>query len=106
MKKQGKSRGEGQKTKQKEKNPAISALGRRIKELRKEKGYSSLYDFAYEHEISRGQYARFEQGANMTFLNFLKVASALGITLSELFEGLDENLHPGKASSERKPARK
>lgn len=103
MKKQGKTGDEIKKQKD-DKNPAIKSLGERIKELRRKKGYTSLYDFAYEHEISRGQYARFEQGANMTFLNFLKVADALDITLSELFEGLEDKLPSSR--TEKKMAKK
>lgn len=103
MKKQGRSKGEVRnKSKKGEKDPAIAALGNRIKEIRRKQGYTSLYDFAYEHEISRGQYARFEQGANMTFINFMKVAKAFGITLSELFEGIENSLQTGKTTSDKR----
>ena len=71
-------------------------LGDRIRHFRKEKGYTSLYDFAYAHDISRTQYARFEQGTNMTFHNMLLVVTALEITLSQLLESFEDDLSKGE----------
>jgi transcriptional regulator with XRE-family HTH domain len=65
-------------------------LGERIKQLRIAKGYTSYEYFAYDHNISRAQYGRYEQGQNITIINLAKLANAFGITLAEFFsEGFD-----------------
>lgn len=75
------------------KTPAMSErmdkLGKRIKELRIAKGYSSHETFAYEHNINRPQYWRYENGQDLRFSTLLKVIDALGVTVEEFFEGFE-----------------
>ena len=74
----------------KEPNKDLVALGNRIKELRIKKGYSNYEYFAYENNISRSQYGRYEKGEDLKYSNLLKVIRALGISLEEFFsEGFD-----------------
>lgn len=71
-----------------EKQVVIKKIGNRIKQFRRNAGYSSLEKFAYEHEINRTQYARYERGEDMRLSSLLNLLSAHGITLQEFFKGL------------------
>lgn len=64
---------------------ALKKLGERIKELRIEKGYTSYEYFAYEHEISRAQFGRYERGEDLRFSSLMRVINALGLTLEDFF---------------------
>lgn len=73
------------------KEELLKKLGKRIKELRIAKGYSSYEYFAYEHNISRAQYGRYEKGEDLRFSSLSKVITALGITMKDFFaEGFEE----------------
>lgn len=76
------------------KEEVLKKLGKRIKEIRIAKGYSSYEYFAYEHNISRAQYGRYEKGEDLRFSTLAKVINAFGMTMNEFFaEGFeDENL--------------
>lgn len=63
-------------------------IGKRIKQLRKDAGYSAAEKFAYEHEISRAQYAGWEKGQDMKISSVLKIAKAHRITLDDFFSGI------------------
>jgi transcriptional regulator with XRE-family HTH domain len=68
----------------------MKKLGDRIRSLREKKGYSNYEVFAHEHNISRGQYWRYENGQNLRFSTLVKIVQAFGITLEEFFsEGFD-----------------
>jgi transcriptional regulator with XRE-family HTH domain len=86
-------KGKGKKSSQvPELNPdaTLKKLGERIKQLRIKKGYTSYEYFAYEHNISRAQFGRYEKGQDLRISSLIKVVNALGITLSEFFsEGFD-----------------
>jgi transcriptional regulator with XRE-family HTH domain len=70
----------------------ISLLAQRIKELRKKAGYSSYENFAYDHNITRSQWGRYERGEDMRFSSLVKVCKALDISLKEFFEqGFEKN---------------
>lgn len=69
---------------------ALKKLGKRIKQLRIQKGYTSYEYFAYDHDISRAQFGRYENGEDLRFSSLLKVVNALDISLEEFFsEGFD-----------------
>lgn len=68
----------------------LKRLGERIKDLRLKKGYSSYEYFAYEHNISRAQFGRYEQGQDLRFSSLAKIVAAFDMTLKEFFsEGFD-----------------
>ncbi|OCA77559.1 transcriptional regulator [Chryseobacterium artocarpi] len=72
------------------KEEMLKKLGDRIKQLRINKGYSSYEYFAYEHNISRAQFGRYERGEDLRFSSLIKVINALDLTLAEFFaEGFD-----------------
>ncbi|MGE8555019.1 MAG: helix-turn-helix domain-containing protein [Chryseobacterium jejuense] len=73
------------------KEEVLKKLGKRIKEIRIAKGYSSYEYFAYEHNISRAQYGRYEKGEDLRFSTLAKVINAFGMTMNEFFaEGFEE----------------
>lgn len=68
----------------------LQKLGKRIKSLRIKAGYTSYEYFAYEHEIPRAQFGRYEQGQDLRFSSLIKLINAFGMTMTEFFsEGFD-----------------
>ena len=60
-------------------------LGQRIKELREEAKMSQK-DLAYAADLDRSYIASIENGQrNVSIVNIEKIATALGVTLQELF---------------------
>lgn len=69
----------------------LKKLGSRIKELRIKAGYSSYEFFAYDHNIQRAQWGRYENGQDLKFSSLVKVVEAFDLTLSEFFkDGFDK----------------
>lgn len=76
----------------KEKPKELQVLAKRIKELRKKAGYSSYENFAYDNNITRSQWGRYERGEDLRYTSLKKVCKALKISLEEFFsEGFEEN---------------
>jgi transcriptional regulator with XRE-family HTH domain len=72
-------------------NLLLKALGQRIRELRTEQGYSQEA-FADKCGVHRTFMGTIERGeSNLSFQNILKVAITLGVSLSSLFQDLEEN---------------
>jgi transcriptional regulator with XRE-family HTH domain len=71
-------------------NRLLKALGQRIRELRTERGYSqeSFADKCGVHRTFMGTVERGE--SNLSFQNIARVAATLDVTLSNLFEGIEE----------------
>ena len=64
-------------------------LGARIRELRNQKGLSQE-KFALDIGMDRTYFASVEAGRrNIAIINIKKIADGLGVTLSELFEGIN-----------------
>lgn len=73
------------------KQEQLQKLANRIKELRIKKGYTSYETFAYDHNIPRAQYGRYEKGEDLKFSSLLKIIKALDISLKDFFdEGFTE----------------
>ena len=68
------------------KQEQLQKLANRIKQLRIEKGYTSYEYFAYDHNIPRAQYGRYEKGEDLKFSSLLKILKGLDINLKEFFE--------------------
>lgn len=70
------------------KNPALVKLGKKIRELRTEKGFSQE-DFAYEVGLDRTYMGGVERGErNIAALNLMRIAKSLKIEVGELFPSL------------------
>ena len=63
----------------------LHQVGRRLKALRKAKGYSNYEQFAFEHNIGRAQYGRYEKGSDLRLSTFFKVLDALDISPAAFF---------------------
>ena len=64
-------------------------LGMRIQKLRKEKTGLSQEKFALKIDMDRTYFASVEAGKrNIAIINIKKIADGLGVSLSELFEGI------------------
>jgi len=74
---------------------ALKKLGARIKQLRKAAGYRNAEKFAFEHDISRSQYTRYENGEDLRYSSLVKLTNAFGLSLAEFFsEGFDDTSDP------------
>jgi transcriptional regulator with XRE-family HTH domain len=72
-------------------NEDIKKLAQRIRALRKSLGYTNADFFAYEKEITRSQYARYETGEDIRFSSLMKLIRAFGMTPAEFFkEGFEQ----------------
>ena len=68
------------------KNPILQQLGKRIRTLRQSAGYTQE-EFAYKAGLDRSYYGAVERGErNLSVLNLLKIAEALGVDVGVLFE--------------------
>lgn len=71
-------------------NEDLRRLGDRIRALRIKKGYSNYESFAYDHNIARAQYGKYENGENLRYTSLLRVIKALGVSVQEFFsEGFE-----------------
>ena len=68
----------------------LKKLGNRIKDLRIKNGFTNYEYFAYENNIGRAQYGKYETGGNIQFITLIKIISAFKMTVNEFFaEGFD-----------------
>ena len=66
----------------------IQKIGDRIRELRKNAGYTSYENFAFDNDIPRVQYGRMEKGVNFQLATLMRVLDIHKITLEDFFKGL------------------
>lgn len=67
------------------KHPALIKIGKRIRELRKEKGFSQE-NFAYEVGLDRTYMGSVERGErNLAAINLIRIAKTLKVEVGELF---------------------
>jgi transcriptional regulator with XRE-family HTH domain len=64
-------------------------IGKRIKSLRQQAGYTNAEKFAFEFEITRSQYANWEKGQDMKLSSLLRILKAHNITLQQFFEDFE-----------------
>jgi len=64
----------------------LKLVGERLRELRISAGFKNYEHFAYSHGLSRAQYGRYENGANMTFTTLLRLIEIHDITLNAFFD--------------------
>lgn len=68
----------------------LKKVGERLKFYRKKAGYTNYEYFAYENNISRPQYGKYEAGANIQLNTLIKILNALDVSLEEFFRGFDK----------------
>ena len=70
---------------------ALGKFGERLRYFRKLKGFSNYEHFAYEVDISRSQYGKYESGGNIKLSTLIKILNFLEVSLKEFFsEGFDD----------------
>ena len=67
----------------------LKTIGERLEHFRKEAGYTNYEYFAYDNNISRPQYGKYEAGANIQLNTLIKILKAMNVTLEEFFKGID-----------------
>jgi transcriptional regulator with XRE-family HTH domain len=66
-------------------------MGERIRDLRKKAGYTSQKTFAYDAEIPRALYGKYEKGSNITIASLYCILQYHQITFEEFFsKGFDD----------------
>ena len=60
-------------------------ISKRLKQLRKEKGFKNYEHFAYELGMSRSAYWRIEKGFNFEMKTLFRICKLLGISVQEFF---------------------
>jgi transcriptional regulator with XRE-family HTH domain len=64
----------------------LKRVGVKLTELRKQKGYTSHEDFAFDNDIPRVQYWRIEKGkTNLTLKSLIKLLAIHKLTVEEFF---------------------
>lgn len=64
----------------------IDKVSKKIKHLRKAKGFTSFEAFANEYDLDRVQYWRVESGSNITLKTFFRILEIHAITPKEFFD--------------------
>lgn len=67
----------------------FEAIAKRLKEIRKSKGYNNYEHIAFDLGMSRSAYWRLESGANFEMKTLLKICKLLEISLEVFFNGID-----------------
>jgi transcriptional regulator with XRE-family HTH domain len=79
----------------------LKALGARIKEMRKKKGWS-LRDMVILHDYHDSQWRKFESGGSMNVQSLIRIANVFEMPVSKLVEGLGEYPKIGPATVAKK----
>jgi hypothetical protein len=77
----------------------LISVGRRLTELRKEKGYATHEDFAVEYDLPAFQYWRLEKGrANFTLKTLMRVLEIHQLSLEDFFISVKQRNTVGNQS--------
>jgi transcriptional regulator with XRE-family HTH domain len=69
----------------------LNKVADRIRQLRLKRGYTSYEIFAFENNINRAQFGRYERGEDLRISSLFKVLRALKVTPKEFFsEGFEK----------------
>ncbi len=64
----------------------LKKIGERIKALRKAKGHKSSEKFAFQHDLDRAQFGKYERGqVDMQISSLVKTLIALDVDIQEFF---------------------
>jgi transcriptional regulator with XRE-family HTH domain len=79
-----------QKSEESEESVYLKKIGDRLKYFRKKAGYTNSEYFAYDNNISRPQYGKYEAGANIQLNTLIKILKAMNVSLEEFFTGFNK----------------
>ena len=77
--------------------PELGLIAKRLRELRKQKGFANYEHIAFELGMSRSAYWRLESGANFELKTLIKICKLLDVPLEEFFQGITSPKTKGKA---------
>jgi transcriptional regulator with XRE-family HTH domain len=64
----------------------LEQIGTKLRELREQKGYDSIKDFAVDHDLPMIQYWRIEKGkANLTLKSLTRILAIHSVSMEEFF---------------------
>lgn len=63
----------------------VGSIAKKLKYLRVQAGFSNYEDFAYDADIARAQYGKYENGANMMITSLVKILKYHKMSLAEFF---------------------
>jgi transcriptional regulator with XRE-family HTH domain len=64
----------------------VKRIGLRLRQLRKDRGFNNSDDFAYEFQLNRSQYGKYEAGSeDLRISSLIKILDKLKIGLSDFF---------------------
>lgn len=69
--------------------PELELIAKRLRELRKAKGYANYEHIAFDLGMSRSAYWKLESGSNFEMKTLIKVCRVLNVTLEEFFTGIN-----------------
>lgn len=76
------------KTKPKKLDRRVKKMADKLRQMRKESGYTSGETFAFDKELPRVQYWRMEHGVNFRIETLLKVLDVHKVSLEHFFSGI------------------
>ena len=67
----------------------LLSISKRLRELRKKKGFNNYEHIAFELGMSRSAYWRLETGVNFELKTLIKICKLLDITIEHFFKGIE-----------------
>ena len=64
----------------------LKLIGKRIKQVRKDQGYSNYEQFAFSHDLNRHSVSRWEGGKDIRISSLLKLLEAFDMSPEEFFQ--------------------
>lgn len=71
------------------KEEILEKLGTAIKETRKKKGFASAENFAFQMDISRSLFVKYESGSDLRVSTLFRIIEGMGMKVSDFFKGFD-----------------
>lgn len=71
------------------KEEILIKLGAAIKAHRKDQGFTSFEHFAYELDISRSLFAKYEAGSDLRVSTLFRIIEGMGMKVSDFFKFFD-----------------
>ncbi len=74
----------------KEEKNLVQKIGKELRRLREQAGYTSFESFALEIEMDSGQYGKYERGKNMELFTLYHLLNHHNVRLDQFFERVFE----------------
>lgn len=71
------------------KEEMLQKLGETLKTARRKKGFTSFEHFAYQMDIGRSLYAKYESGGDLRVSTLFRIIEGMDMKVSEFFRGFD-----------------